>query len=478
MKRTAPADDFSARPGARHPRHAQATAVEDRPDDGSERRRGRGAPYAPPPTRRRRRRREPLSPAQRVIVTVALLVAIIAALPLGAYLLRHINEQGPGSIQATIAPTPTPNATAIAQQRQMRYITQMIAQMSLDEELGQMLIVEFDADTFNDNLQQEIVEMHIGGTILYGNTIETINQAAALNQAAQAQAKIPLFVSIDQEGGCVNRLKNITGDRPSARDMGQSGDPNVAQQQGASDAQILKQIGVNLNLAPDVDVQQESDDAIDSIPGMVCFGTRMFGNDAQTVATYAGAYLKGLESQGVIGTLKHFPGLGAPNADPHTALSTTNLSKDQLDSIYFAPYKTLIAQGDVDVIMTTHEIVPAFDPTWPATLSPTLIQQVLRQQLGYQGVIITDTLHMGAITNPKPEGMGMTMAEAGVQAVMAGNDLLLGPWNPTQTQNMLDALKTAVSNGQISKDRIDQSVQRILALKIKYGLMTIPDSFQ
>jgi beta-N-acetylhexosaminidase len=474
MNKPAPAaDDSSALPGSQHARPAQATAVEERPEDASPAR-----PKYAKRRRRNKRQRAPLSRGQRVIVTISLLVAIIAALPLGTYLLRHINEQTPVSIQATIAPTPTPNPTTVAEQRQMRYITQMISQMSLDEELGQMLIVEFDASAFNDDLQQEITDMHIGGTILYGSTIESINQAAALNQAAQAQAKIPLFISIDQEGGCVNRLKNITGDRPSARDMGQSGDPNVAQQQGVSDAQMLKQIGVNFNLAPDVDVQQISDGAIDSIPGMVCFGTRMFGNDAQTVAAYAGAYLTGLESQGIIGTLKHFPGLGAPNADPHTALSTTNLDKSHLDSIDFAPYKTLIAQGNVDVIMTTHEIATAYDPIWPATLSPTLIQQVLRQELGYQGVIITDTLHMGAITNPKPGGMGMTMAEAGVQAVIAGNDLLLGPYNPTQTQAMLDALNAAISSGQITKERIDQSLQRILALKIKYGMITIPDSFQ
>ncbi len=441
----------------------------------------RGVPTSKTPSRPRSGKRQRLSYTrlQKLVIGLALVAALVAALPIGAYLLMQMNEQQQHQQQTRVGITPTAVPTESPAQREARFINQMISQMSLAEELGQMMIVEFDNSSFNSDLQTEIVNQHIGGLILYGTSVESITQASTLNSAAQAQAKIPLFISIDQEGGCVNRLKPITGPRPAARDVGATNNPNAAYEQGVSDAVLLKQVGVNLNLAPDVDVQTVSDAAINSIASMVCFGTRMYGATAQVVATYAGAYLNGLQGQGVIGTLKHFPGLGSDDTvDPHDAIPVLNRSQTDLTTIDFAPYRTLLAEGNVDMIMTTHELVPAYDVTWPTSLSPTMIDQVLRKDLGYQGVVITDTLHMGAITSPKPAGMGMSMAQAGVQAVIAGNDLLLGPYNPSQTQAMLDALTAAVNSGQITKARIDLSMQRILALKIKYGMITIPASFQ
>jgi len=181
--------------------------------------------------------------------------------------------------------------------------------------------------------------------------------------------------------------------------------------------------------------------------------------------------LNALPSQGIIGTLKHWPGLGADTVDPHDALPTIQSSRAELNSINFAPYRTLIAQGNVDMIMSTHELVPAYDKTLPATLSPILINQVLRGDLGYQGVIITDGLYMRAISEH------WTLPQAAVLAVQAGNDILLGPYNIQTVQNVLDALQAAVTSGTISKARIDLSVERILALKIKYGLIQVPAAF-
>jgi beta-N-acetylhexosaminidase len=451
------------------------TLTEDTLSDPSQ---NRHAPAAPPRRSTPKRRRAPFTRSQKLVIALALAVAVVAAIPLGTYLAMKISQKQHPQAQSTSTTTPAASPTASATQRETKFINQMISQMSLAEELGQMLIVEWDASSFGSDLQYMIVNQHVSGTILYGTSVEGISQAAALNAASQANARIPLFVSIDQEGGCVNRLGPITGYRPSARQIGASNDPSVAYQQGVSDAQILKEIGVNLDLAPVVDVQTVSDDAINAVPGMDCFGTRMYGTTAEQVATYAGAYLNGLEDHDIIGSLKHFPGLGADDTvDPHDAVVVLNHSKTDLNKIDFAPYRMLLAQGNVDMIMTTHELVPAYDPHMPATLSPILVSQVLRGDLGFQGVIVTDTLHMGAITNPKPAGLGMTMPQAAVLAVIAGNDLLLGPWNPTQTQAMLDALTNAVTSGQITKARIDLSVQRILALKIKYGLLKIPANF-
>lgn len=412
---------------------------------------------------------------EKTLILSLLAVIIIAALPLGAYLAMQLSQRQ----QTQIGNTPIKKGTGVApkeldpDRREAAFINQTISQMSLDEELGQMIMVEWDeGGVINSDLQYMIENEHAGGIILYtfNDNIQTRPQVTALTTAIQADAKIPLLISIDQEGGEVNRLDPITGPRPSARDIGASNDPNTAYQQGVSDGQILKQLGFNDNLAPDVDVQSLSD-AVFNASSMVGFEYRMYGTTPDKVAAFAGAYLNGLQAQGVVGTLKHWPGLGADTVDPHDALPTLNSSQQEMNSVNFAPYRTLLAQGNVDMIMSTHELVPSYDKTYPATLSPVLIDEVLRGQLGFQGVVITDGLYMKAISD------NWTLTQAAVLAVEAGNDILLGPYNVQGVQDVIDALHAAVTSGQISKARIDLSLQRILALKIKYGLLKIPAQF-
>jgi beta-N-acetylhexosaminidase len=426
---------------------------------------------ARPPTRKLPGRHGRFSPSQKLTIILALVV-LVGALSLGAYAMLQLTR---GQQQASLTPVATNGAGALPKQldperRIAKYIDQLIAKMTLDEEIGQMIMVEWDeGGTFNNDLQYMINNEHAGGIILYtfNNNIQTRPQVTALTAAIQAHAKIPLLISIDQEGGNVNRLDPITGPRPSARDIGSTNDPNRAYQQGASDGKILRELGFNVNLAPDVDVQKLSDSVFNAST-MVGFEYRMYGTTPGKVAVFGGAYLNGLQDQGVIGTLKHWPGLGADIVDPHDALPTLNSSKAELNSVDFAPYRTLLAEGNVDMIMSTHELVPAYDKNLPATLSPILIDQVLRQQLGYQGVVITDGLYMQAISQH------WSLTQAAVLAVKAGNDILLGPYNTQGVQSVIDALHAAVSSGQISKARIDLSVQRILALKIKYGLLKVP----
>jgi beta-N-acetylhexosaminidase len=417
--------------------------------------------------------RRPAAPRKTLLIWSLPALALIVALPLGAYLTLKLTQQQ--QAQAGLTPAATTGAGATPrtldpERREAQFITQMIAQMSLPEELGQMIMVEWDeGGVFNDDLQYMLVNQHAGGLILYSfnGNIQTIAQTAALDAAVQAHASIPVFIATDQEGGEVNRLAAITGYRPSAREIAASNDPTVAYRQGVSDGQLLKQVGINLNLAPDVDVQSLSDATYDASE-MSGFEYRMYGTTPEQVAAFAGAYLNGLQDQGVIGTLKHWPGIGGVTVDPHDTLPVLNRSQADLNKIDFAPYRTLIAQGSADMVMSTHELVPAYDSTMPTSLSPIMINQVLRHDLGYQGVVITDGLYMAAIRQH------WTMAQAAVLAVIAGNDMLLGPWDRVGMQSMIDALQAAVASGQISKARIDLSMQRILALKIRYGLIKIP----
>jgi len=418
---------------------------------------------APPPARPPRRQRAPYSRSQKLIIALALVVALVAAVPLAAYAALKLAPRPPTQSAVKATPTPTATPTPSPAQIEAQFITQMIAGMSLDEELGQMLVGAFLGSTYNSDVQTMVETDHIGTVILYAGNMLSASQLKKLDTSIQAHTHIPLFISTDQEGGTVNRLLYISGPRPSAEEIGDTNDPNKAMQQGVSDGQILSQLGINLNLAPVVDVQNVSD-AISPLP------TRMYGTTPGKVTAFAGAYLNGLQSQGVIGSLKHWPGLGDVAVDPHAGLPIQKRSKTDLNNIDFAPYKALIAQGNVDMILTTYVTDTVYDPNLPGALSPIMIDQVLRGDLGYQGVVITDGLHMGAISNR------WTAAQAALLAVEAGDDLLLS-FQASEIPGVLSAFHTAIDKGQITKARIDLSVQRILALKIKYGLIKVPTTF-
>ena len=190
----------------------------------------------------------------------------------------------------------------------------------------------------------------------------------------------------------------------------------------------------------------------------------MFGRDPQTVATYAGAYLNGLQQNMVIGCLKHFPGLGAISSDPHAGLPTVNRSKADLEKIDLAPYKLMIQQDQPAMIMATDVLMPALDPNLPAELSPQTIA-LLRSELGYDGVVITDGLYMGGISQR------WSLSEAAVLSIIAGDDIVEGPYTPAQVADVVAALKLAMQQGRLSQARVDQAVQRILLMKMQYNII-------
>jgi beta-N-acetylhexosaminidase len=218
-------------------------------------------------------------------------------------------------------------------------------------------------------------------------------------------------------------------------------------------------LGFNADFAPDVDVQLVAG------PDQV---SRTFGTTPDGVTKMAGAYLTGMQSAGVAVCLKHFPGLGAATTDAHLGLPVIKRTRDQIEAVELAPYRNLIATGQVEMIMSTDLLMPALDPTLPAELSPAIITGVLRQELGFDGVVITDALYMDGISKKWNE------AEAGVMAIEAGDDMLVGAFTSYQVSWMKAALKAAISDHEITKARIDDSVRRILTLKMRMGLLPIP----
>ncbi len=358
----------------------------------------------------------------------------------------------------------TPRATGQATQKltPQQYINLILQNMTLDQKLGQMMIVQFTGPTYGLDISAMVSQYNVGAVLIFtdNNNIVSKTQLKGLIAQMQSNSTIPLAVAIDQEGGTVDRLVNLDGPRPSATEIGATNDPAKAGAEGIQDAEDLSSYGFNLNLAPVVDVNNTYN------PQLV---DRTFGNNPSLVTEMAQAYLQGLQQSGkVLGTLKHFPGLGDVSTDPHIGVPVLTRSKSELETIDWAPYRALIQQGIVHAVMVTHELVQAVDNTIPSSLSYKVVTGILRDELGFQGVIMTDSLTMESITSYYPEG------QAAALAVEAGDDLLMGASTPQDVATMIEGIKQAIASGAISQQRIDDSVRRILMLKYEMGLLPLP----
>jgi beta-N-acetylhexosaminidase len=358
----------------------------------------------------------------------------------------------------------TPGATAQPTHRltPQQYINLIVQNMTLDQKLGQMMIVQFVGPIYSLDISTMISQYHVGAVLLFtaNNNISDKVQLKGLIQQIQTNSAVPMIVAIDQEGGTVDRLQALDGPRSSAATIGATNDAAKAEEAGIQDAKDLASYGFNLNLAPVVDVT--------NVYNPQLYG-RTYGNNAALVTSMAQAYLQGLQQSGkVLGTLKHFPGLGDVGVDPHSGVPNLYRSKSDLEAIDWAPYRSLIQQGNVHAIMVTHEIVHAVDSSVPSSLSYKVVTGILRNELGFQGVIMTDSLTMESITAYYTED------QAAAVAVEAGSDLLMGASTPADVASMIQGIKQAIDAGSISQQRIDDSVRRILMLKYQMGLLPIP----
>jgi beta-N-acetylhexosaminidase len=351
------------------------------------------------------------------------------------------------------------------QETPQQYINMIINNMSLEQKLGQMMIVQFLGDQYSLQLSTMIKQYTIGTVLIFqaNRNIQTSAQLKELIQQMQANSKpIPLAIAIDQEGGAVDRLVDLDGARPSEASIGMTNNPESARAAGLQDAQDLANYGINLNLAPVVDVTRVYNAQL---------ATRTYGSDPELVTRMAGAYLQGLQQSGkVVGTLKHFPGLGDVAVDPHVGVPVMYAAKSQLEQIDWAPYRALIRQNLVHAVMVTHEIVNAVDPSIPSTLSSKVVTGILRNELGFQGVIMTDSLSMSGVTSYASE------YQAAADAIAAGADIVMGAASPEDVAGMFDNIKQAINNGTITTARIDDSVRRILMMKYTMGLLSLPNS--
>jgi beta-N-acetylhexosaminidase len=340
-----------------------------------------------------------------------------------------------------------------------------IHQMSLQEKIGQMLLCGFQGTEPTEELESLIAEHRIGGVIFFARNVENTKQVAALSSSLQGIAErngtLPLWVSIDQEGGMVARITEGVALMPGSMALaaGDAG-PEGAYEASLISGKELRALGINLNFAPDLDVNNNPDNPV--------IGVRSFGESPELVAQYGSQAVRGFQEANVVATAKHFPGHGDTNVDSHLDLPTITHGEERIRSVELVPFIEAIDAG-VDAIMSSHIYFPALEPNkLPVTLSKTVLTGLLRDELGFDGVIMTDCMEMHAIS----EHYG-TVAAA-VMAVEAGADLVLISHRRDLQIGAIAAIEQAVREGRITEAQIDASVERLLALKARRGLDAQP----
>ena len=339
--------------------------------------------------------------------------------------------------------------------------------MTMEQKVGQLIVVYFDGTSLSPDLESMITEYHIGGIIIFPHNLSTLTDLAALISDAQQAAvasepHVPLLVAADQEGWPIWRLPPGATVFPSNMALGATYSTDDAVLMASVMATEMKALGINMNLAPVLDVNSNPDNPI--------IGIRSLGSSPDLVSRLGLALIETYQSQGIVATAKHFPGHGDTSMDSHLDLPLVDHDLERLEAVELPPFEAAISAG-VDCIMTAHVQVPALDPHpgRPATLSPEILQRLLREQMGFQGLIATDSLGMKALTNQ------YDLSTATVMAFQAGADLLLfgyDPGYPPWAQRAAyDRLLDQVKQGTIPSSRLDASVRRILQVKATRGLL-------
>ena len=330
-------------------------------------------------------------------------------------------------------------------------VDKLVAKMSDADKVGQLLMIGIHGTTLNDDAKFMLNEYRVGGIILFDRNMESKDQVKTLitdiNKAGKSAGLTPLFLGIDQEGGAVARMDDKLIKVPPAEEVGKmpvEQAVSLAKQSGAE----LKDLGFNINFAPVADLG-------------LTYG-RSYSTSPDEVVRYAGAVGKAYDEAGLWYSYKHFPGIGKIDVDLHADTSIVPVSKETLLSEDTKVFIDLIKQSKPNTytIMVSHAMYPQIDPDHPASLSKAIITDWLRKDIGYNGVVVTDDMDMGALANH------YTFGDMAVQSILAGSDILLVCHEYEHMQEAYNGLMKAVKDGRISKERLDESVKRILLMKM------------
>lgn len=344
-------------------------------------------------------------------------------------------------------------------------VEDIIEEMSLSEKIGQLIVVGFPSKQVDEHMTKMINDYHVGGVILYDRNMESPRQVAQLTNelqemALQTKHKLPLLFSIDQEGGSIVRMKQHVTPIPSQQALGLQDDEKVVYDTAYRTGQELSAMGIHVNFAPVLDLSEND--------------SRSFGTDPNKVSIYGQQVIKGLVDSGMVATLKHFPGHGRSNVDPHVETSSVQANQLDLENNDIFPFKKAIDEMDHQnfFVMVTHIKYPAYDQENPASISPVIIEELLRKKLGYKGIVVTDDLEMGAVNKY------FTYEDLGYKAVESGADLLLVCHTLENQQKVFNGILEAVETKKLKEERIDEAVKRILMYKLSSIKNTYVDPAQ
>lgn len=327
---------------------------------------------------------------------------------------------------------------------------------SLEHSVGAMLFAGFDGLAPPDYILEWLAAGRIGGVILFSRNVASPAQLAELTAACRAAAGRPLLIAIDQEGGRVARLRAAAGfsESPGALALGAADSEPLAERVSAALAAELRALGINWNLAPVVDIAHRENPVI---------GTRALGSDPARVSALAAAQIRGFQAQGVAATAKHFPGHGNTPIDTHVAMARVDAPLDALWTHDLAPFRAAVAAG-VEAVMVAHVTFTALDSQHPATLAPAVVQGLLRERIGYDGLVCTDCLEMRAIRDHYSAG------EAAVLAALAGCDVLFFSHTRAYQQEAYAALLAAARSGRLPPERVHAAAGRVQALSARRAI--------
>jgi beta-N-acetylhexosaminidase len=352
---------------------------------------------------------------------------------------------------AAPAQTSTPAAASQSIQEQLN-------QMSTNEKIGQMVLAGIQGTTMNTKTKALIESYQIGGIIFYKDNLASTQQAVELIHSlkqSNAKNRIPLWLSLDEEGGRVTRLPNELVKFPANQEIGKVNNSKFAFAVGSTMGSELKAYGLNVDFAPVLDINSNPDNPI--------IGNRSFSPKADIVAKLGIQTMKGLQSQNIVSVVKHFPGHGDTSVDSHIGLPVVQHDLKRLREVELVPFAQAI-RNQADAIMVAHILLPKLDAKHPASFSKAIITDLLRKELGFQGVVISDDMTMGAVAQ------NYEIGEAAVQAVLAGTDVVLVGHDYDKETSVIQALRQALLNKRITIEMLNSSVTRILKLKSKYSI--------
>ncbi len=345
------------------------------------------------------------------------------------------------------------NTQTIQNEAEQKWVKKQFRALNMSQKIAQLMIIRAHSawnEKQIDTLAQIIKKYNVGGLCFFQGG--PVREAMQTNYY-QSIAKTPLLITMDAEWGVGMRLDSVEM-FPRQLLMGAISNDTLIYQMGAAIAAQCKRLGIQVNYAPDVDINNN--------PSNPVINDRSFGQNKERVIQHGLAYMRGLQDNGVMATAKHFPGHGDVNVDSHLDIPIIKKSKDALDSLELAPFKALIKAG-VGSVMVAHLSVPSIDstPKFATSLSPKAVNDLLKTELGFKGLTVTDALEMKAISNYFPN------SEANVQAILAGNDMLCLPANIPET---IKKIKSAIKEGRITKEDINERVIKVLTAKYRYGL--------